>query len=238
MRGAHEAPTSRDSRDMAQGLEPSTLGAPDAEEFTRTRGDVEHFRQGDQSAFDRIWQRYRPALELLIAARVIPKLEPDLRQRLEADDILQTAAITIREKLDTFEYLGPGSVLAWMTAIVMHVVSDMIRYWRADLRDPMRERPADARAHAVSQASRSGVVADHRHGPATNAHLAELRGRVGAALAQVSERHQTIVIWRFFGAASWDEVAAEVGSPSGAAVRMEFNLKVLPQLARLLPKPD
>lgn len=214
---------------MAQGLEPSTLGAPDPGEFTRTRGDVERFKHGDLLAFDRIWQRYRPALELLIAARVLPRLEPDLRQRLEADDILQSAAITIREKLDTFEYLGPGSVLAWMTAIVLHVVSDMIRYWRADLRDPMRERPVDVHAHAVPQAN---------HGPATDAHLADLRGRVGRALVQLSERHQTMVIWRFFGGTSWDEVAAEVGSPSGSAARMEFHLKILPLLAKLLPKPE
>jgi DNA-directed RNA polymerase specialized sigma24 family protein len=223
---------------MAQGLEPSTLGAPDPEEFTRTRGDVEHFRQGDQSAFDRIWQRYRPALELLIAARVIPKLEPDLRQRLEADDILQTAAITIRESCDTFEYLGPGSVLAWMTAIVMHVVSDMIRYWRADLRDPIRERTGrreSSRRVAGNPGQSRGRPGSRT--PRRTPSWPSCAAAVGAALAQVSERHRP----SSSGASSVPRAGTSrgrSGQPQWRGGPHGIQSEGPPQLARLLPKPD
>lgn len=212
------------------------LGAPDATEFTRTRADVERFQRGELVAFDDIWRRYRPALEMLIAVRVQPSLAPELRARIEADDILQLTARTVREKLGEFRYLGPGSVMAWMSTILQHVVSDMIRYWRAEQRDPRRERPL---SHGDdTQGKRSGFsVVDPGSGPATAAGQAELRQRVAGVLSQLSERHQTIVLWRFFGGASWEEIAEAVGSPSDAAVRMEFRGKILPLLGALLPKP-
>jgi len=214
----------------------ATLGAPDATEFTRTRFDVERFQRGELAAFDDIWRRYRPALEMLIAVRVQPTLAPDLRARMEADDILQVMSGKVREKLDEFRYLGPGSVMAWMSTILQHVVGDMIRYWRAEQRDPRRERPLDPGGE--TQGTRPAAsVPDPASGPATAASQAELRQRIAAALARLSERHQTIVLWRFFGGASWEEVAAEVGSPSEAAVRMEFRGKILPFLASVLPQP-
>jgi RNA polymerase sigma factor (sigma-70 family) len=211
---------------------PASLRAPDAHEFTRTRGDVARFQGGEAAAFDDIWRRYQPALELLLRARLLARLEPELRARIEADDVLQVASEKIREKLPGFRYGGPGSVLAWMSAIVQHVVSDAIRYWRADVRDPRHERD-ESGARATAASHPAGLVAGDA-GPATAAEQAESRRLLAAALERLSERHQTLVIWRFFGGASWSEVAAEVGAPSADAVRMEFNGKVLPLLASLL----
>jgi RNA polymerase sigma factor (sigma-70 family) len=210
----------------------ATLRAPDAQEFTRTQGDVARFQGGDAAAFDDIWRRYRPALELLLRARLLARLEPELRARIESDDVLQVASEKIRAKLPEFRYLGPGSVLAWMSAIVQHVVSDAIRYWRADVRDPRHEREVPG-ARATAESRVAGLAAVGA-GPATLAEQAESRRLLAVALERLSERHQTLVIWRFFGGASWSEVAGEVGAPSADAVRMEFNGKVLPLLARLL----
>ena len=56
------------------------------------------------------------------------------------------------------------------------------------------------------------------------------------ALASLSDRHHTIVLWRFFAGAEWSEIAQEIGAPSGDAVRMECYLKVFPAIAAVLAK--
>jgi len=214
--------------------EATALGAPAAVDFTRTVGDLDRHRRGDASAFDDIWRRYAPALEMVFATRIRPKLEPDLRARIEADDVLQVASRKVQEKLSTFEYRGPGSVLAWMTVIVQHVVSDMIDYWRAGIRDVHRERDL---VHRAAETGSHGVVMPHPgSGPMTAANQSELRRAVAEALTHLSERHQSIVILRFFAGATWDDIAADLGDGVGGdAIRMEFSGKVLPLLARLLP---
>jgi RNA polymerase sigma factor (sigma-70 family) len=224
-----------DSRSDAS-LPAGSLGAPDPVEFTQTQSAVDRFQQGDERAFDEIWRRYTPAIELLIATRVRPKLEPDLKSRIEANDLLQDVALEVHTGLGQFTYRGPGSILAWITTILMHVVSDRIAYWRAQGRNPVRERdgnvPAPARRIPLAQLRHPGSS------PVTEAGTAELRRLVGTALAQLAERHQTIVIWKFFGGASWQEITAAVGGGSPDAVRMEFSGKILPLLARLIPHPE
>ncbi len=213
------------------------FGAPSSIEFTRTKGDLERFKQGDIRAFDDIWRRYAPALEMVIATRMLPKLEPDLRARIDVEDILQIASRKVQEKLPGFEHRGPGSVLAWMSAIVQHVVTDMIEYWRAGIRDVRRERALEHRDPGTT--SHRAVVPDPGHGPVAEANQAELRRTVAKALSQLSERHQKIVILRFFAGATWDDIAMDLGDGVGGdAIRMEFSGKLLPLLAMLLPKPE
>lgn len=216
-------------------LDGGALGAPNPVEFTRTRKDVDRFKQGDRRAFDDLWSRYTPALELIVTTRVRARLEQDLRARLDTNDILQDAAIKVHEKLHEFTYRGPGSVLAWMTEILLHVASDKIDYWRAAIRDPRRE--STSRGGNDTSGALAAQVRDPARGPLTQAGMTDLRRRVGEALSQLSERHQTIVIWKFFGGASWLEIAETLGAPSGDAVRMEFNGKILPLLGTLIPRP-
>lgn len=211
-------------------------GAPPRVEFTRTRGDLDRLRRGDAQAFEDIWRRYAPALEMVIATRIRPRLEPELQARIDIDDILQVAARKVQEKLPGFEYRGPGSVLAWMTAIVQHVVTDMVDYWRAGVRDVRREHALEPRDAGTG--SRRIAVAAPGSGPATEASRSEQRRAVASALNRLSERHQTIVILRFFAGATWDGIASDLAEHVGGdAIRMEFNGKVLPLLATLLPSP-
>lgn len=212
------------------------LGAPSPVEFTHTRSAIDRFRAGDERAFEEIWRRYTPAIELLIETRVRPKLEPELRSRIDATDLLQDVALEVHEGLGRFTWRGPGSILAWITTILMHVVGDRIDYWRAKVRDPVRERAPPA-ARAAPAAPLAHLPHPGR-GPLTEAGTAELRRLVAAALVQLGERHQTIVIWKYFGGATWQEISDAVGCESADAVRMEFSGKILPLLARLIPNPE
>jgi RNA polymerase sigma factor (sigma-70 family) len=204
---------------------------------SRTQADLDAFSSGDSRAFERIWQRLRPACEILLAGRFRASLEPSLRSQLEADleDILQESSLTIFRQLPGFEYRGQGSLLAWAGTIALRAARDRVAYWKAGKRSPRSRRPAASASTDPSRAS-SASVAEPGPGPASRLCVAEKRRQLAEALATLPERFQTIVLWRFFAGAGWAEIAAEVGSPSGEAVKMECLLKVLPAIAAALPR--
>jgi RNA polymerase sigma factor (sigma-70 family) len=211
------------------------IGLPDATEFTRTRADLERWNAGDQTAFGELWRRYRPALHVLVAGQLRTGLRADLRARLDVEDVLQNIAIVIHEKLDAFDYRGQGSLMAWMTQIARNAFRDHISYWQADKRHADRERPPD-RAIVEGTETFSGLFLDSSPGPATTADQAERIERVTRAMASLSERHHTILFWRFFGGAQWEEIARKLKAPSADAVRMECFGRALPALAAALPR--
>jgi RNA polymerase sigma factor (sigma-70 family) len=218
---------SRDVFVPAEGVD--LRGLP--EDFSRTQRDLVAWKAGDERAFDSLWRRYRPALEVLIAGRIRASVQPALRARLDADDVLQDVALTVFGKLDAFEYRGPGSVLAWMTKIAEHTIGDWIDHWSAGKRHPRVELPA---SWTDPSGTRHAALAALTGGPVTDASQRERRRRLAAAMATLSERDHRIVLWRFFGGASWTEIAAEVGATSAEAVRKECYLKVFPALAAAL----
>jgi len=214
-------------------LDGTALGAPPPQDFTQTRQDLQRFRGGDVEAFGVIWRRYAPALELIVAARILPRLAPELRARIALEDVLQIASRKALEKLGDFEFRGPGSILAWMSVIATHVVSDQTDYWRAAVRDVRRDRELP---HRDVDTGSPGVVGPDA-GPATQASRSEQKRLLAEALQRLSERHQTIILLRFFAGATWDEVAAELGAGVSAdAARMELRGRVLPLLASMLPR--
>ncbi len=213
---------------------PLDLGAPSASEFSRTRADLAEFRTGDPSAFERVWKRHRGMLEVLITSRIRRGLTPALRVRLDAelDDILQEAAVIAFARLGQFEYRGPGSILAWLEQIGTHLVSDRADYWRAGKRSPSREKRLGGASTAAFDAHAAAVDLPHRGpGPATEHDQEHARRAVATALSDLSEREQTVVLLRFFGGATWSEIAAEVHAQSGDAVRKEWSDRILPAFA-------
>src|SRR5262245_37128254 len=80
---------------------------------TGTKADVAAVQDGDHAAFQRLWIRCRPALEIVISGKFRRSLECALRNRLDAEveDILQDTALLAWSKFGQFEYRGPGSLL-------------------------------------------------------------------------------------------------------------------------------
>lgn len=214
------------------------LGAPAAADFTRTRGDLARWSTGDATAFDELWRRYRPGLEILVASRIRSTIEPTLRGRLDADDVLQDVALTVLGKLGEFDYRGPGSLLAWMTRIATHTINDWLDYWRAGKRHPRVEIPAARLGDGTSTTQHPAAMrlADSTVGQATALAARERRRRLAVAMADLPEREHGIVLSRFFFGASWGEIATLVGAASAEAVRKECYLKAFPALAAALAK--
>ena len=148
--------------------------------------------------------------------------------------------VAVFAKLNTFEYRGPGSVLAWMSKIAERTVNDWLDYWRAGKRHPRFELPIamdNTTDAGTGQTSPAGAgLADPAHGPATNLATRERRRRLAAAMATLSEREHLMLMWRFFGGAAWHEIATELGAKSADAVRKECYAKAFPALAAALAR--
>lgn len=218
---------------------PAAFGVPPQSDFTRTVADLAEFCAGNRDAFERLWLRYRGAMEVLLAGRIRRALEPGLRARLtaELDDILQEASMMILAKLREFEYRGAGSILAWMSRIGTHLVNDRADYWRAGLRDGARELRIDGENMPPPGVPVPAAALVHQgQGPATEHEQRQARRAVAAVLGELPERDHTIVLWRFFGGSTWEEIAAELGAPSGDAVRKEWSDRILPSFAVALAR--
>ncbi len=91
---------------------------------TSTFGLIQRIRQGDREAFTPLFEIYRPRLAVLIHYR----LSPQLRTKVEVDDLLQDTLLEAYKEFGNFNYRGPGSFLHWLSRIAEHVIIDEARF--------------------------------------------------------------------------------------------------------------
>jgi RNA polymerase sigma-70 factor, ECF subfamily len=91
--------------------------------FTSTFDLIKRFHEGDQTAFNQLFTKYRPRLAVLIRY----KLSEPLRQRIEIDDILQEVFLDASKDIGSFIYRSPGSFMKWLSSIADHVIIDEAR---------------------------------------------------------------------------------------------------------------
>ena len=211
----------------------SAVGSlPVLADFSQTRTDVERWRAGDRSAGDRLFRRYERGLLALIQRQIRTHASAAVRSRLSAEDLFQEAAATVLRKLRDFDYRGPGSLYAWMSALAAHAVTDAIDRAQAQKRHAGRER-ALAVGEATDSTGAPPQLAAAGHGPSTLAGHAEQHHRVHAALAELDDRSHRLITMRFFFGAEWAEIAEALGSPSADAIRKEaagLLLRIAPRL--------
>lgn len=197
-------------------------------DFSRTRSDLQLWKNGDEDAFARLWERYQPALDLMVTRRIAAIRNAQVRRRIAAEDILHEAVATVLQKLPEFEYRGPGSLFGWMERIAAHKVKDAVDYWEAQRRAPQREvAPRRTGSAATDLVARQP---DPRPGPRTRAERDEQHERLRQAVAAMSARDYKVVILRYYLGAEWDQIALEVDAPSGDAVRKQ-HWRLLPLIA-------
>lgn len=99
---------------------------------TSTLGLLERIRAGDENAFSALFRKYSPRLSILIHY----KLGPEMRHRVEVDDILQETFLAASRQFDKFTYRDPGSFMRWISRIADHVTVDAARYHSRQKRRP------------------------------------------------------------------------------------------------------
>ncbi len=92
---------------------------------TSTFGLIERFKNGEEEAFSLLFEKYRRRLGVLIHY----KLSPELRARMEVDDVLQETFLAASRNIAQFTYRSPGSFMAWLSRIAENVILGAARFY-------------------------------------------------------------------------------------------------------------
>ena len=162
-------------------------------------------RQRDPDA----WAELVAQLSLRMTAAL--QLPEPLARRLDREDVLQVAFLHAWERIDSFEYRGEGSFVAWMRQIISNVLRDDIRHHACGIRDASREE----------RRKLSSLPKEHLD-PDQQAAQREERAQLSSAIENLPALERRLINMRLNDGHSWREIAARTGR-SPRALRRRLN---------------
>jgi RNA polymerase sigma-70 factor (ECF subfamily) len=185
---------------------------------------VSRAQRGDRAAFKTLFERYnRRAYSLALGV----VKNPD-----DALDVVQDAFIKAHRYLDKFE--GQASFYTWLYRIVMNLAID-------HLRKHQRQRPVDFDDHTVGEddAHAGDELLPRILGGNPGRALVdkEIRERIAAALAELSDNHRAVLVMRELDGLSYEEMAQAMGCSKGTIMSRLFHARknMQARLADLAP---
>jgi RNA polymerase sigma-70 factor, ECF subfamily len=167
---------------------------------------------------------------LLLLARL--QIEPRLRAKLDASDVVQQAILQAHERRDQFRGQTEGEWLAWLRAILANALAAASRRFGAQARDPGRERSLEAELDR-SASRLEGLLAADQTSPSEGAVRGEELLRLAQALAGLLEDQRRVVELHYLKGLPVAEVAEKIGRTRPATVGLLFRgLKRLRELLR------
>ena len=157
-------------------------------------------RGGDGAARDRLLAESRSYLAVLAKAR----MEPWMRAKFDASDIVQQTMLEAHEGFDAFDGHGEAAWKAWLKKSLQHNVADAARREKAEKRDVRRQRPADASDGPPLP------PADDATASRLTAH-AERDTELLAAIASLPEDYRRVLTLRTIEQQPFEDVAATLG---------------------------
>ncbi|MDQ3289360.1 MAG: sigma-70 family RNA polymerase sigma factor [Pseudomonadota bacterium] len=148
---------------------------------------------GDRDAFEQLY-RATSAKLFGVCLRVLP-------DRAEAEDVLQEVYTTVWRKAGQFD-ASRANAITWLAMIA-----------RNRSIDRLRASPAAIRHSPIEIAE---VLPDPGASPAQEAEAATDRDRLDACMDQLDTRRRSLIRVAFFEGATYEELAARVGSPLGS----------------------
>lgn len=207
-----------ESEDMsAPQLRESQAGAPsmaaDADTIARARA-------GDHEAFRVLVQRHQGRL-FRLAARV-------LRDEDLARDAVQDAFLKAYVSLRRFE--GRSSLYTWLYRLTLNVCLDMRRRSKAGRTVEWPEARVEGGALTAEPVPAAGSE-PAPSGPDTELERAEVRRRVGEAIAELPPEARETLILREVDGLSYAEIAETLGIPKGTVMsRLHYARKRVQKL--------
>ena len=148
----------------------------------------------DPEAWDEVVER----LSKILVKRL--QLPPELARRFDDEDVLQVAFLRAWERIESFEYRGEGSFIAWIQQILFNVLRDDIRHHARGIRDTSREEPRQLHRMAPEQPE-----------PDQKVELEEESMRLVAAMEALPTLEQRLIRLRLRDGRSWREIATRTG---------------------------
>jgi RNA polymerase sigma-70 factor, ECF subfamily len=172
---------------------------------------VDQAKAGDREAFRALVVRYQRKV-YAVALGIVK--DPDL-----AWDVAQEAFVRVHQHLADFK--GEASFSTWVLRIGSHLAIDALRKERASSKEDIDE-VRDADVHEGGE----GILATALgNDPQQNALRRELAGKMSQALAQLPEKHRTILVLRELEGLSYEELAERLGIHKGTVMSRLFHAR-------------
>ena len=142
---------------------------------------------GDSAALERLLRLHRPYLKRVVQMR----MEPALRARVDASDVVQEAQLVIAKGIDNFIEHRPTSFRIWIRRKGLdQLIDQQRRHIGAEKRSVLKEQHlSDVSSLAIARKLLSKT-------PSKILSQIELRERVYSLIEQLGEKHREILVLR------------------------------------------
>jgi len=188
---------------------------------------------GEVAALSEYFDRER----LRLARMVQFRLDPRLRSRIDAEDILQEAYVAAAQRLAAFGKSQPMSPLVWLRLIVGQTLIDVHRrHVGAQMRDADRERSIQARLADGTSLTMTFHLLGRLTSPSGAAVRAEMSALVAQALEAMNPIDREVLALRHFEELTNKETAETLGiEPKAASIRYVRALARLKEVLQQVP---
>jgi RNA polymerase sigma-70 factor (ECF subfamily) len=183
---------------------------PDSAETVRL---LQQIRAGDRQAVEQLFARHRAYLHRFVELR----LDPRLRPRVDASDVVQEACLDALARLDAYLERPPMPLRLWLRQIALDRTLKARRHHLGTARRcldrevPLPEQPSLRLAGRLLAAGST---------PSQHLDRRELAHRLRQAVAQLPEADREVILMRHFEGLSNQEVGCLLGiDPATASKR-------------------
>ncbi len=180
---------------------------------------VKRAQAGDNEAFDELVSRFR--------TRVYGMIYNMVHNEQDAWDLAQDSFLKAWKSIERFR--GQSSFYTWIYRIVMNVTIDWLR--KKQVRGSGAEFDNAIQLKEIDPASRTVPHADAL--PHERMQQKEIRGRIEAAIAQLSPEHRAVILMKEIEDMQYHEIAESLGCSIGTVMsRLFYARKKLQNLLR------
>ncbi len=180
---------------------------------------VKRCQEGDTEAFDQLVVRYR--------TRVFGMIYNMVHSEQDAWDLAQDSFLKAWKSIGRFR--SQSSFYTWIYRIVMNVTIDWLR--KKHVKGSGAEFDDAVQLKEIDPASRTVPHADAL--PHERMQHVEIRGRIDAAIAQLSPEHRAVILMKEMEDMQYHEIAEALGCSIGTVMsRLFYARKKLQNLLR------
>lgn len=188
---------------------------------------------GDIDAWGALLAQHQERLQCVVSFR----LDPRLRGRVDAADVVQEAFVAATERRAEFFGQSAQSLFLWLRWMVGNTLLELHRHHLgAQMRDARREmasgRGSDSAGDDNTRAALVAQLTCGATGPATAAGSAEVKARLAEALGQMDAIDREVLALRHFEQLTSAEAAQVLGIQERAAAKR--YLRALERLREIL----
>jgi RNA polymerase sigma-70 factor, ECF subfamily len=194
---------------------------------------INRCRDGDAEARERLFQVYRPYLQLLAQGQ----LGRHLRAKCDASDLVQQTLLEAHRDFGTFQGAHEAELLAWLRRILAHNLFNEARRFAARQRDASREVSLEQMQQGLERSSLTlgRCIAADQPSPSSIVRENEAALRLAETLARLPDDYRSVIILRVLEGLPAEEVGQQMNRSPGA-IRM-LQMRALAALRELMSEP-